>query len=60
MQFIEVTINHLTRRPGQHGTGGVCLPVSTRLTSMTVFMVVNDLDIANAQFKSYESDLGMT
>jgi hypothetical protein len=60
MQAIQNTVNHLPRQPGQNGTVGMRLSVTKRLTRMTVSIGVHCLSIANEQFESYESDLGMT
>lgn len=60
MQSIDHTVNHVNTQPGYSGTGSICLSVHKRLTGMTVNVGVHCLSIANEQFESYASDLGMT
>jgi hypothetical protein len=60
MQAIQKTVHELPRLPGHSGAGCVCTSVQKQLTRMTVSVGVRCLAIANEQFKSYESDLGMT
>ena len=60
MQDIINTDFDLPRYPGHSGAGGIAASVHLQRTRMTVNIGVRCLDIVNEQFKSYESDLGMT
>ena len=60
MQVLQHTIKRSPSQPGHIWTEGVCPSVQQRLARMTVSKDMRCLSIANEQFNSYASDLGMT
>jgi len=59
MQVIQHTVKRSPSQPGHIWAGGVYPSVQQRLGRMTVCKG-RCISIANEQFKSYASDLGMT
>lgn len=60
MQVLQHTVKRSPSQPGYIWTGGDCPSVQQRLSRVAVGHDMRCASITNEQFKSYESDLGMT
>lgn len=60
MHSIDYTVNHIHKRSGWCGNGGVCPSVHKRPTETTICVGVQRLVSANERIQSYASDRDMT